>query len=301
MRHWSWLERLYRLDPALAVFVGAVAFAGITALDYATGAELTLATLYLLPILLVGWNCPFAWGLLFVALSIAAQVALGLIQGYPFSSVFYFGAVIANRTITYLVALLLIWRLRVFHERERRFARVDHLTGVMNRRGLHEVLERELRRHARAGRPLCIAYFDCDDFKSVNDRGGHAEGDRLLRAVAQTLTAQVRASDVVGRVGGDEFAILFPETEGDALQAAIDKLRKALEALCERDRWPVTFSIGVTTFYAPMPGADAAIAAADMVMYRAKAAGKNQVAYSRFPDVSAPDVTSVLRQHVHAQ
>ena len=295
MTHWNWLERLYRLDAPLAVLVSAIALAVIGLLDYLTGAELSLATLYLLPILLVGWNCPFRWGLLFVALSVAVQVVLGLVQGYPFSSAFYFGVVIVNRTITYVVALLLIWRLRVFHERERRFARVDHLTGVLNRRGLHEVLERELRRHARSGRALCIAYFDCDDFKSVNDRGGHAEGDRLLEAMARTLTAQVRASDVVGRVGGDEFALLFPETDGDALQATIDKLRAALAGLCERGGWPVTFSIGIATFHAPLPGTDAVVAAADMVMYRAKSSGKNQVARSHFPDATTPDVASVLR------
>lgn len=300
MTHWAWLERLYRLDPSLAIVAAALALAAIIAIDYATSTELTLGTLYLLPILLVGWNCGFAWGLAFLGVSLAAQIVMGLMQGYPFSSPVYFAVAIANRSVTYLVALVLTWRLRVFYDRERRFARIDHLTGIVNRRGFQEVLERELRRHARSSRPLCIAYFDCDDFKSVNDRGGHAEGDRLLRTVAQTLAANVRASDVVGRVGGDEFAILFPETDGEALQPAIDKLRAALAELCARDGWPVTFSMGVTTFHSPMPGAEAAVAAADMVMYRAKAGGKNQVAYSRFPDASAPDAASVRRPHVRA-
>lgn len=300
MTQWAWLERLYRLDPALAIIVGGLMLAAIVTIDYVTGAEITLATFYLLPILLIGWNCGFAWGLGFLALSLAMQIVLGALQGYPYSTSFYFGVALVNRTITYLVALVLIWRLRAFHDRERRFARVDHLTGIANRRGFQEVLERELRRHARGARPLCLAYFDCDDFKSVNDRGGHAEGDRLLRAVARTLTANVRASDVVGRVGGDEFAILFPETDGEALQPAIDKLRAALTELCARDRWPVTFSMGITTFHDPMPGAEAAVAAADMVMYRAKAGGKNQVAYSSFPDASAPDATLMRRQHARA-
>jgi diguanylate cyclase (GGDEF)-like protein len=300
MTQWSWLERLYRLDPALAIIASGLLLALIVTIDYVSGAEISLATFYLLPILLVGWNCGFAWGLGFVALSLAAQAVLGALQGYPYSTSFYFGVALANRTITYLIALLLIWRLRAFHDRERRFARFDHLTGIANRRGFQEVLERELRRHARSAQPLCLAYFDCDDFKSVNDRGGHAEGDRLLRAVAQTLIANVRASDVVGRVGGDEFAILFPETDGEALQPAIEKLRAALAELCARDRWPVTFSMGITTFRNPMPGPDAAVAAADMVMYRAKAGGKNQVAYSRFPDASTPDAMLARRRHARA-
>lgn len=280
MTRWPRIERLFRLDTPHALLAGALAWIAVVVIDVVTGAQVSVTTLYLLPILLVGWNCGFARGMLFVVSSVAAQDVVGLLQGYPHSQLVYFLISLANRFVTYTVALTLIWRLRMFHERERRVARIDHLTGIVNRRGLHETLERELRRHGRSHKPLCVAYFDCDDFKSVNDRGGHAEGDRLLQAIAATLVRHVRASDLVGRVGGDEFAIVFPETHGEALAPAVEKIRKALVSMCAHGGWPVTFSIGVATLSAPPASADAAIAAADEAMYRAKAAGKDRVAYA---------------------
>jgi diguanylate cyclase (GGDEF)-like protein len=280
MTRWPWIERMFRLERSSALLIGSLALAAIIALDAVTGAQVTVTTLYLLPIILVGWNCGLRWGIVFVVVSIASQDILALVQGYPHSRLLYFLITLANRFVTYTIVLLLAWRLRIFHERERRIARIDHLTGVVNRRGLHEALDRELRRHGRSEKPLCIAYFDCDDFKSVNDRGGHAEGDRLLQAIASTLTRHVRTSDLVGRVGGDEFAIVFPETRGDALATTIEKVRKALLSMCAHGGWPVTFSIGVATFAVPPASAEAAIAAADEAMYRAKNAGKDQVAFS---------------------
>lgn len=283
MMRWPWIERLFRLDSSHAILLGALGLLAIAALDYVTGTGVSMGTLYLLPILLVGWSCPFAWGLAFAIACAGMQAVFGLTQGYPHSHFLYFALSIVNRLITYVVALVLIWRLRIFHERERRIARIDHLTGIVNRRGLHETLERELRRHARSRKPLCVAYFDCDDFKSVNDRGGHAEGDRLLQAIAATLLRHVRGSDLVGRVGGDEFAVVFPETHGDALSPAIEKTRRALVSMCAHGGWPVTFSIGVVTFVAPPAAADAVIAAADETMYRAKSAGKDRVVYAALP------------------
>jgi diguanylate cyclase (GGDEF)-like protein len=283
MTRWPWVERLFGLDTPRALLVGAVALAAIVAIDVLTGTQVAVTTLYLLPILIVGWNCGFAWGLLFAFASIVAQGALAVVQGSPQARLPFLLMILVNRFVTYTIVLTLIWRLRIFHERERRVARIDHLTGIVNRRGMHEALERELRRHARNAKPLCIAYFDCDDFKSVNDRGGHAEGDRLLQAIAATLTRHVRTSDLVGRVGGDEFAILFPETPGDALGPAIEKVRKALVSMCAHGGWPVTFSIGVASFVVPPRSAEAAIAAADEAMYRAKTAGKDQVAFAPAP------------------
>jgi diguanylate cyclase (GGDEF)-like protein len=281
MTRWPWIERLFRLETSSALLIGGLALVAILVADALSGAEISLTTFYLLPILLVGWNCGFGWGFVFVLVSIAGQDVLGQTQGYPHSQLVYFLITLTNRFLIYTVALALIWRLRIFHERERRVARIDHLTGVVNRRGLHEALERELRRHGRSERPLCIAYFDCDDFKSVNDRGGHAEGDRLLQAIAASLTRHVRSSDLVGRVGGDEFAVVFPETHGESLGPAMEKVRKALVSMCAHGGWPVTFSIGVATFAVPPASADAAIEAADAAMYRAKAAGKDQVVFAR--------------------
>jgi diguanylate cyclase (GGDEF)-like protein len=102
--------------------------------------------------------------------------------------------------------------LRSAMEREKEAARTDSLTGAMNSRAFGELATAELHRARRYERPFTIAYVDIDDFKAVNDRFGHSSGDTLLRLVAETMKHNSRAVDVIARVGGDEFVILFPET-----------------------------------------------------------------------------------------
>jgi diguanylate cyclase (GGDEF)-like protein len=275
-----WAEWLYRMDRRESFWLAVLGLALVSTLDHATGAELSLATVYLLPIMVVSWGCGMRYGIAFAALSIASQVTLGIVQDHRSARVLYFAASMLNRSMTYLVVALLTAGLRNVHERERRSARLDHLTGVSNRLQLQDALERELPRHARSAKPMCVAYVDCDAFKSINDRFGHAEGDRVLRAIATTMSRQVRASDLVSRVGGDEFVILFPETHGKDLQDAIGKLQKALALTCAEHGWPVTFSIGVVTFVEPPGTPDAVMASADQTMYQAKAAGKDRVAWA---------------------
>lgn len=94
-------------------------------------------------------------------------------------------------------------------QKEKELARVDPLTLLSNRRTFYEQAEVEIARAWRYSRPLCIAYLDIDNFKLVNDWLGHSTGDALLVTLASTLRAELRASDLVGRMGGDEFAILF--------------------------------------------------------------------------------------------
>jgi len=277
------VHRLFRLAPRDAVIVAAVACVAIVALDWFTGADVSISTAYLMPILLLAWNRDTAWAVGCALLCVAAQLTLGIVHGYPHAHVEGFAVSLANRLLTYLVALVLVRQLRIVHDKALQAARMDELTDVLNRRALREVLVRELARHARTGRALCVAYIDCDAFKSVNDRGGHAEGDRLLRTVARTLVEDVRASDLVARIGGDEFVVVFPETHGEALVGMIDKLRSQLNASCAALGWPVTFSIGVGTFTAMPESPEALLARIDTLMYRAKSEGRNRAVHAVFP------------------
>jgi predicted signal transduction protein with EAL and GGDEF domain len=177
------VERFHRLDCRRAIRVAAPAMALVIVIDHATGAELSLATMYLLPIMLVSWCCGLRHGLVFAAAAIASQVVLGMVQGHPFSRTLYFAIAVLNRGTSFVLIAMLTAGLRRMHERERRFARIDPLCGIANRLQFDDTIERELPRHARSHKPLCVAYLDCDDFKVVNDRLGHGEGDRLLRAM----------------------------------------------------------------------------------------------------------------------
>jgi diguanylate cyclase (GGDEF)-like protein len=251
------------------------------AIDIATSSELSVAAIYVFPILMATWNCGARWGLAFALVASATQVAIGPITGFPHSGVVYFAIANANRLVTYLLFVVLAHQLRRFYDEEHDAAREDDLTKVHNRKGFREVMQHEIYRHTRSGKPLCVAYFDCDHFKRVNDALGHAAGDELLRVIATTLQQQVRRSDTVGRIGGDEFAVIFPETEGASLLTLISTLRDEL-TIVARPFGEVTFSVGVVTFPVPPESAESAIEHADRTMYRAKAAGRNGTAWDVF-------------------
>ncbi|WP_053227117.1 GGDEF domain-containing protein [Solirubrobacter soli] len=158
-------------------------------------------------------------------------------------------------------------------------AATDALTGLANRRVFHERLAAELARGRREGRPVSLALFDVDDFKSINDNYGHPAGDAALRGFAQVLSGQARASDVVCRVGGEEFAAIL--AGADAEQAA-EYARRALgvtrvSALGPR---PVTASAGVATAPDGSEGADELFRRADEQLLAAKRCGKDRVAVS---------------------
>jgi len=154
----------------------------------------------------------------------------------------------------------------------RELASRDGLTGAWNRRELHERGERELARAARAGAPTTVLYLDLDGFKAVNDQQGHTAGDRVLVAVAEAARSSLRLSDVLARPGGDEFAVLLPETGADEARQAAERLVADIaEAVRE---WGVTASVGSAT--APEDGADIEVllTTADHRMLESKQAGR---------------------------
>jgi diguanylate cyclase (GGDEF)-like protein len=160
-----------------------------------------------------------------------------------------------------------------------RQATVDSLTGAFNRRYLDRRLLAEASRARRSKLPLAVAVGDLDRFKGVNDRYGHAAGDAALRAFVAVLTQTLRTEDVVARVGGDEFCMLFP---GTTAQAAATGLERCLRCLRETDidaegaRFRVSGTFGVAQL-APEQSPEAALARADEALYRAKAAGRGRV------------------------
>ncbi|WP_117238416.1 GGDEF domain-containing protein [Thermus sediminis] len=153
------------------------------------------------------------------------------------------------------------------------------LTGLPNRRALEMALEREAARVERGERPFALVLLDLDDFKRVNDERGHQEGDRVLRRVAGYLKAHVRQGDLVGRWGGEEFAILLPATDPLGAERLAERLREGLAAL------GVTASFGVALYRGDL---GELFLRADQALYRAKALGKNRVARASEPDTPPP-------------
>ncbi len=162
-----------------------------------------------------------------------------------------------------------------------RLALTDELTGVPNRRHFLQQLDIELARMRRHHHPLCLAMVDLDHFKRINDSYGHGAGDQVLQHFARSMRQRLRAVDVVGRLGGEEFAILMPETDLDEALFVLRRVSAELTGAPMRDSGlclPYTFSGGVATLPAH-GGSDARclLANADLALYRAKADGRDRI------------------------
>jgi diguanylate cyclase (GGDEF)-like protein len=157
-------------------------------------------------------------------------------------------------------------------------AATDALTGLPNRRAIDETVKRMAAQANRTGAPLAALVIDLDHFKSINDRFGHEKGDDVLAAVGTALAGTMRVSDFAGRLGGEEFVVLAPDTSSDGGLVLAEKLRLAIQALQVRDLdVPITASIGVAEL--PTDAADAAelMRRADRALYAAKNRGRNRV------------------------
>jgi diguanylate cyclase (GGDEF)-like protein len=166
-------------------------------------------------------------------------------------------------------------------EREQQLARTDPLTGVNNRRSLFELAEREIEFAERYQHPFSIIMFDIDHFKKVNDTYGHDMGDRVLRLVAETASAELRASDVIGRFGGEEFMILLPMTNLNQAYLLAERIRTSmlsLLTLSDKGNISITLSLGVVEIdhEKKLETMDELFSHADMAMYKAKSAGRNR-------------------------
>lgn len=172
---------------------------------------------------------------------------------------------------------------KLIEERLFALAHTDGLTGLLNRRAFDESLEREWKRASRDGSQVSLLLLDLDHFKAFNDRYGHPVGDECLRSVSAAVIGAVRATDVVSRYGGEEFAVVLPNTSAEGAVELAERIRSAIVALrLPHDGRPdgadiVTASIGVATAAAGrMP--ESLVHAADTAMYKAKDAGRNRVA-----------------------
>ena len=163
-------------------------------------------------------------------------------------------------------------------------ADTDDLTGLANRRSLLKAVDEELNRYQRHRTPMAIAMMDLDLFKTINDHLGHAEGDRLLQTVARTLAGGLRSFDRVARIGGDEFAVLFPQTRLSEAVMACRRLVSAVSGL-PLPRIDGVFrlglSCGVTVAMQSDKASSSILERADESLYRAKKSGRGRVVAAR--------------------
>lgn len=203
-------------------------------------------------------------------LMLAAIIAFAFVLGMG-------NAVQRLRRQTFLVHA----RLREANAELERLASTDSLTGCPNRRRFFELGEVECERSRRYSRALSVIVMDIDHFKRVNDRYGHAIGDRVLQAVAANVRRSLRRGEVLGRIGGEEFAFLLPETDADGAAVVAERARHLIESLrvpVEDGKVGVTASFGVADNSLRSSDFDGLINRADTALYDAKRAGRNRVA-----------------------
>lgn len=157
-----------------------------------------------------------------------------------------------------------------------RLSTTDALTGLCNRRSLLERAEQEISRAQRHGAPLSMLVLDMDHFKEINDRQGHAEGDRVLVRLADCLRGELRASDPAGRLGGEEFAVVLPDSPLDGALQVAERIRRCVETPREARPPCATVSIGVAELL-PGESLDDLLRRADRALYEAKATGRNRI------------------------
>jgi diguanylate cyclase (GGDEF)-like protein len=158
-----------------------------------------------------------------------------------------------------------------------KLALTDPLTGIANRRATLDWLGRLVRASGQVGEPLALLMFDIDYFKRINDCFGHQTGDEVLERVAKLARAQVRADDLVGRIGGEEFVCILSGLEAQSARALAERLRRAIAEGSDRDGLPrTTVSVGLA-MARPGDTPESLLARADAALYEAKDGGRNQV------------------------
>jgi diguanylate cyclase (GGDEF)-like protein len=257
------------LGPFGVVLIGMSSVLTRTATD---GSEL----LYMWTVLYAAYFVPLRYAVIDVVLIAAVYppIAVRVLGTHGITPSVY---LVGTSFVTLMIVSNLRRQLtRVLTETARE-ARTDALTGLANRRSWNEELAREIARQDRAEHSLAVLLIDLDHFKRLNDTYGHAAGDTALAGVAAVLRGQARQSDVLARVGGEEFGLLLAGCPLGVAVSRADGIRKAVEETSARWRTPVTISVGVAALSDRADSGEALMAAADAALYTAKGAGRNTV------------------------
>ena len=272
-----WVEKIRKEPQAASIAAALSLLALIGVVDLYTGPGVSLDALYLIPVALVGWFSGSGAG---VAISVAASAVwfaahTGFRPGSALTYTPYWNALM--QLAAFLAITWLLPFVRAEERREKESPQTDFLTKTANRRRFLSQAELEIQRAHRYKHPFTQVGLDIDTLRFVNQRMGHSAGDILLQEVAYTLKQKTRSTDIIGRIGGDEFALLLPETQSEASRIVVSRLQKYLLDIVEKNEWPVSFSVGAATFLRPPETGEELLRKAGALVAAAKESGKNSV------------------------
>jgi diguanylate cyclase (GGDEF)-like protein len=266
----EFVDRLDRSDANVVQLLSLVIILLLGVVDYLTGPMIAFSPFYLLPLSVIAWKAgirPGVGGSLLAAATWGTADLAGLsYQGSAWIPVWN----TATRLLVFVVVVTLLSHLRQALLLQEHLAASDSLTGVANNRTFNRVAASLITKVDKMRHPLTVAYLDLDNFKAINDTLGHSGGDEVLQAVARSLDENTRSTDLVARVGGDEFALLLPSTDSHAAADVLSQLVARTQETLTDLPMPVTFSAGAATFLVPVREIDEMVRVADKLMYEAK-------------------------------
>ncbi len=254
----------------------------VSFIQYFLGPELALTLFYLFPIILASWKAGI-WAGIFISFTGAIlwlSTDILAIRTFSNDIIPYLNGTF--RLTGFLITTYIVSELKRALDKHKDMARTDPLTSISNKRDFYELSSMELNKSHRFEHPFSVICMDLDNFKEVNDTLGHNVGDILLKTVANAIKDNIRKVDIVGRLGGDEFGIILSETDAESAYSVGMKLQQILLDSMKKNKWPVTFSLGVATFQVPPNSVEEMIKEADMLMYSAKKNGKNMIKHKIF-------------------
>lgn len=289
----DWLfERSKPVRRWQADMVALVILLGVLILNAGLGTSMQLALLFAIPVVVSAWSATRSDGLWAALITSTVWTAEQIVEGPGAITLPYVLLFFAHVASLGFVALV-VAKLRSSFEAVEALAYHDPLTGLLNRRALDERLDFEIRRATRNSSPLSLIYVDVDDFKSLNDAFGHAAGDDVLQSAGRVLTEALRSTDLVARVGGDEFLIVLTDTDAAGAREVGGEILADLEAAVDDRR--ARFSAGAVTYETPPPSPEAAIDRADRTMYSVKRTGKGRLAAEVVADEARTRSSAAIR------
>ena len=268
-------ERLPRWSYHVATVFGLLAIAAAIKLNGDPAANNELFFLYVagFTFYFFAWYEAAGYALLGLALYTWAELSIANGRIEPTSLLIFAGCLSMLGTLLRLIGRR---SRRLLCELERQ-ATTDDLTGLLNRRGLQRLVDSEMARALRTGRPFSLLIGDLDHFKSVNDKLGHMGGDMALERAAAGMGGERREMDSIARIGGEEFAVLMPETDTENARIAAERFRASVGSAFKGLPVELTMSIGVATYPRDGESWEQLLDSADTALYKAKDAGRDQV------------------------
>ncbi len=277
-RAYHWLEKRSDHEKITAVVAS---FLLLIAADLLLGLHHAWKHVYYLPIWFAAWFLPRKGAISIAMLASAWITASPMLRGESYTVGLILGLSVA--LVFFHFGGLSLSYLREVFDRESHRARFNSLTGCLNASGLYEKAEAKLYELHDEFTPFAVVYLDLDSFKQLNDTRGHLQGDEALKKVGQVLRGQIRSSDFVARVGGDEFVIWLNHIGPDLAFLVTRRIHEAVERASKEGNWGFSASVGCVAFSEVPESVHAALHVADECMYRAKSTGKSKIVSEMWP------------------